>query len=111
MSEGYARVDAPKAVQKIKLEALEQSEGAGKVLFGENMDLIRNVKVRLSVSVGSCDLTVRELFELQADSVVPLDKATKDPVDVLLDGKVIARGHLVAVDDSFGVRITEIVAS
>jgi flagellar motor switch protein FliN/FliY len=75
------------------------------------MDLIRNVKVRLSVSVGSCELTVRELFELQANSVVPLDKATKEPVDVLLDNKVIARGHLVAVDDSFGVRITEIVAS
>jgi flagellar motor switch protein FliN/FliY len=61
--------------------------------------------------VGSCELTVRELFELQANSVVPLDKATKEPVDVLLDNKVIARGHLVAVDDSFGVRITEIVAS
>jgi flagellar motor switch protein FliN/FliY len=111
MNESYAREDAPKAVQKIKLEALEPSDGAGKVLFAENMDLIRNVKVRLSVSVGSCELTVRELFELQANSVVPLDKATKEPVDVLLDNKVIARGHLVAVDDSFGVRITEIVAS
>ena len=110
MSEAQTRVDAPKAVQKIKLETLEQNEGSGKALFGENLDLIRNVKVRLSVSVGSCDLTVRDLFELQADSVVPLDKATRDPVDILLDGKVIARGHLVAVDDSFGVRISEIVA-
>jgi flagellar motor switch protein FliN/FliY len=73
------------------------------------MQLIQSVKVRLSVSVGACELTVRDLFALKADSLIQLDKRMAEPVDILLDDKIVARGNLVAVDDDFGVRITEIV--
>jgi len=89
-------------------QGLQPAQGSGRRLLGENMDLIRNLKVRLAVSVGQCELTVKELFELRESMVLTLDKDTREPVEISLDGKVVARGTLVAVDDSFGVRITEI---
>jgi flagellar motor switch protein FliN/FliY len=96
-------------IHMLKLSELQPAEAAGKRLLGENMELIRNLKVRLAVSVGRCELTVKELFELRESMVLTLDKDTREPVEVCLDGKLVARGTLVAVDDSFGVRITEII--
>lgn len=102
-------MEEPKTVQKIKLTEIEGSEKRGARLLGENIDLIRNVRVRLTVSVGRREITVKDLFELRENGVLTLDKDTREPVDVLLDGKVVARGTLVAVDDAFGVKITEIL--
>ncbi len=108
MKDNAATNDPSKPVRKIKLAELEDPNAPGQVLFGENLDLIRNVKVRLAVSVGNCELSVKDLFSLKQNSVLSLDKNTRDLVEVLLDGKVVARGSLVAVDDNFGVRISEI---
>jgi flagellar motor switch protein FliN/FliY len=98
-----------KAVHEIRLTELGQS-GEGRRVLEANLDLIRDVKVRLSVSVGRCELTVKELFDLRESSVLALDSGTRDTVDVLLDGKVVARGTLVAAGDSFGVQVTEVLA-
>jgi flagellar motor switch protein FliN/FliY len=108
MTESAAMKDAVETVRKIELAELEESNVSGPSLLGENLDLIRNVKLRLAVSVGACELSVGELFALKENAVLSLDKNTREPVEVLLDGKVIARGTLVAVDDNFGVRISEI---
>lgn len=97
-------------VRRIELTALEQGGAKGRSLFDENNELIRSVKVRVSASVGKCELTVKDLLALKEDAVLTLDKETQEPVEILLDGKIIARGHLVAVDDNFGVRISEILA-
>ncbi len=99
-----------KEVHLLKLAELQTLEPGSKRLVGENLDLIRNLKVRLSVSVGQCEMTVKELFDLRENAVVMLDKDTREPVEIYLDGKVVARGFLVAVDDSFGVRVTDIGA-
>jgi flagellar motor switch protein FliN/FliY len=101
--------DDVKEIHMLKLEELTGGDAAGKRLLGENLDLIRALKVRLTVSVGHCELTVKELFELRENAVLTLDRDTREPVEVWLDGKLVARGALVAVDDAFGVRITEIV--
>lgn len=101
--------DDTKEIHMLKLAEIQPPEAPGKKLLGENLELIRNLKVRLAVSVGHCELTVKELFDLRENAVLRLDKDTREPVDISLDGKVVARGMLVAVDDSFGVRITEIV--
>jgi len=95
--------------QEISLLQREAREpGEGSPVFGDNLDLILDVKVRLEVVVGECQLSVSELFDLKSNSVVELDRAVNAPVDVMLEGKRVARGVLVAVDDSFGVRITEL---
>ena len=98
-----------KAVHEIRLTELGPA-GEGRRVLEASLDLIRDVKVRLSVSVGRCELTVKELFDLRESSVLALDNGTRDTVDVLLDGKVVARGTLVAAGDSFGVQVTEVLA-
>ncbi len=93
-------------IHGIELDELPAGE-AGASLVNENMDLIKDVKVTLQVVVGGAEISVGELFALGDASIVKLDRDVAAPVDVLLNGKVVARGALVVVDDNFGVRITE----
>lgn len=111
MKSSNAISDEPRMVQNIELTELDTTEKRGARLLGENLDLVRNVRVRLSVTVGRCEMTIKDLFELRENAVLTLDNSTREPVEVLLDGKVVARGTLVAVDDAFGVQITEVMAS
>jgi flagellar motor switch protein FliN/FliY len=69
---------------------------------------LRHVRARLTVCVGSAEITLGELLGAQEHHVLKLDRAVDQPVDVLLEGQVVARGTLVAVDDHFAVRITEL---
>jgi flagellar motor switch protein FliN/FliY len=69
---------------------------------------LRNVKVNVTVCIGSAELTVGELLGARAQQVLPLDRHVDQPVDVLVEGQVVARGMLVAVEERFGVRITEL---
>jgi flagellar motor switch protein FliN/FliY len=69
---------------------------------------LHQIKARLTVSVGGAELSVGELLEAREQQVLRLDRTLDQPVDILLEGQVIARGLLVAVDDHFGVRITEL---
>jgi flagellar motor switch protein FliN/FliY len=102
--------DDTNEIHMLKLAELQPAaEASGRRLLGENLELIRNLKVRLAVSVGQCELTVKELFDLREHAVLTLNKDTREPVEIALDGKVVARGVLVAVEDSFGVRVTEIL--
>jgi flagellar motor switch protein FliN/FliY len=75
---------------------------------GDLVHALRNVKVRVMVCVGSAELTLGELLGAKAQQVVRLDRAVEQPVDVVVEGQVVARGTLVAVDERFGVRITEL---
>jgi flagellar motor switch protein FliN/FliY len=111
MTESAAADENGKSVRRVKLGEFEENGSAGNALFAGNMDLIRNVKVRLTVSVGHCEVSVKDLFALKENSVLTLDRKTREPIEIMLDGKVVARGTLVAVDDSFGIRISEIAGS
>ena len=96
------------APQLVELPDLSDRKASGSALFGAHLDLIKGVKVRLGACVGCTTLTVAELSALKDGTVLKLDRAVDDPVDIVLDGQVIARGRLVVVDDSFGVSITEL---
>lgn len=109
MSENQTLEADVKSVRKVKLQELDQQNETGSQLLGDDINLIQDVKIRLSVSVGSCEMSVRDLFGLKQDSLMHLNKKIAEPLDILLDGKLIARGSLVAVDDDFGVKITEIL--
>jgi flagellar motor switch protein FliN/FliY len=74
-----------------------------------DLALLGHVSVPLQVMLGSAELTVDKLFALKAGETLALDVGLDDPVALRLDGKTIASGHLVAVGDHFGLRITEIL--
>lgn len=69
---------------------------------------LHRVKAKLTVCVGTATLTVGELMAAKEQQVLRLDSKVAQPVDLLLEGKVVARGQLVAVDEHFGVQITEL---
>lgn len=82
--------------------------GHGQTVLANSLEAIEHVKVRLAVHVGEAIITVGELQNMKEEHVIKLDTMADAPVDILLEGRIVARGQLVAVDDNFGVRITEL---
>jgi flagellar motor switch protein FliN/FliY len=74
-----------------------------------DLRLLADVEVQLSVQLGQVRLPMRDLLALDTGSVVELDRSAESPVDVLVNGTLVARGEVVVVDGEFGVRITSIV--
>jgi flagellar motor switch protein FliN/FliY len=104
---------SPKIVSAVDLPALalpSPAERSNAGVLGERFDLIEHVKVKLSVTLGGAEMPLGKLFSLTAGDVVTLDRDVDAPVDIRMDGRLIARGHLVAAGDRFGVRISEIIA-
>ncbi len=100
--------EVPHLSQVIELAELKPHPLPGAPVVAAAMSAIQAVKVRLSVVAGEATLTVGELAALREDTVLKLDRPVDDPVDVVLDGQVVARGRLVAVGDEFGVQVTEL---
>ena len=91
------------AVQTSELEEL--SEGATN---GENVGLenLLDVPVQVTVHVGRARVTLGELVKLTPGSLLELDREAHEPADILVNGKVVARGEIVTIGDSYGVRVT-----
>lgn len=96
------------SVNATELELLESSEPRGKKLLDGQLRLIKNARVSVGAVVGDADVTVSELYDLKEDSIVKLNQRVDEPISLVLDGRVIATGMLVAVDDYFGVQITQL---
>jgi flagellar motor switch protein FliN/FliY len=75
-----------------------------------NFDLLLDIPLEVTVELGRTRLELRELLALTSGSVVELGKAAGEPLDVLVNGKLVARGECVMVNDKFGVRLTDIVS-
>jgi flagellar motor switch protein FliN/FliY len=82
----------------------------GSHVLASHLGLFGGVKVRLTVVVGEVQTTLGALMELKESAILKIDRPVDYPVDVLVDGNLVATGQLVVVDESFGVRITEIAA-
>lgn len=95
---------------EIELEPLPDVPLGGKPLVPSALPFMTAVKVRVAVRVGAAQISVAELLELQQGAVLSLDRHVEQPLDILVDEHVVARGMLVAVGDHFGVRITEAAA-
>lgn len=90
-------------------QATLMEEIASEVLQGVQIDLIRDIPVQITGLLGSRMLPLKQLMEMAAGSVVALNCAADTPLDVLANGKLVARGEIVLVNDRFGVKITEIM--
>ena len=92
-------------------EELEQGGAAAAERGADvNLDLVLEVPVNVSLQVGSTNILIRELVKLVEGSVIALDREASEPMDVLVNGKLIAHGEIVIIDDQFGVRLTDVVS-
>lgn len=77
---------------------------------GDNLDLLMDIPLNLSVVLGTSKKSVREILSFNTGSVIELEKLTDEPLDILLNGKLIAQGEVVVINDNFGIRITNILS-
>jgi flagellar motor switch protein FliN/FliY len=77
----------------------------------EGIDLILDIPLEISVRLGRAKMPIQELMSLSPGSVIDLDKLSGEPLDILLNGKLVARGEAVVVNDRYGVRLVEIISA
>jgi flagellar motor switch protein FliN len=94
-------------IHEAPLQELGPGAAAG---AGTDLRLVLDVPVELAVEIGRTTMTIRQTMALAPGSVVILDRMAGEPVDLLVNGKRIARGEVVAIDEEFGLRITEVVS-
>ncbi len=97
-------------VEQAKLDPLtDEGKPAGDNLSPE-LDVILDIPVSISMEVGRTEIPIRNLLQLNQGSVVELDRLAGEPLDVLVNGTLIAHGEVVMVNDKFGIRLTDVVS-
>lgn len=102
--------DSLKPPVNVRPVSFQQLEPHNSSLHNENIDLIMDVPLDVSVELGRTQKMIKEILELNPGSIIELDKIAGEPVDILVNGKLIAKGEVVVIEDSFGVRITDILS-
>lgn len=96
-------------------EAMSEQSSAGMTQpisvpqFSDELNLILDIPVKMTVELGRTKMTIKELLRLSQGSVVSLDGLAGEPLDILINGYLIAQGEVVVVSDKFGIRITDII--
>ena len=90
-------------------EMAEEDQVETKTEVVENLKVLENIDVELTVEVGRTEITIRDLLRLNEGSVVELERLAGDPLDILINNTKIAKGEVVMIGDRFGVRFGEIV--
>jgi len=96
----------PVNVQPVQYQSFEDDSIT---IDKKNISLIMDVPLEVTVELGRTNKLIKDILEFSAGSIIELDKLAGEPVDILVNGKVIAKGEVVVIDESFGVRITDIV--
>ncbi|WJW74566.1 flagellar motor switch protein FliN [Thiohalobacter sp. IOR34] len=109
-SGGEAAGGGDPAVQPAELDEL-QSEGLPVVQDEDvNLDLILDIPVTIAMEIGRTRISIRNLLQLNQGSVVELDRLAGEPMDVLVNGTLVAHGEVVVVNEKFGIRLTDVVS-
>lgn len=98
--------DTPQFSPEELEQARQQSQGERADV---NLDLVLDIPVNVSLRVGSTDISIRDLVSLVEGSVIALDQEAGEPMDVLVNGTLVAHGEIVIVDEQYGVRLTDVV--
>jgi len=101
-------LDGAGSVKKAEFQQVSNSKDNDKTA---NLDLLLDVVVPVSVELGRTSLTVKDILSTYQGSVIELDRAAGEPVDIMVGGKPLAKGEVVVVKQRFGVRVTELVGS
>ena len=95
-------------IQAVELDELSEDDlgGADK----SKLDTILDIPVTISMEVGRTNISIRNLLQLNQGSVVELDRVAGEPLDVLVNGTLIAHGEVVVINDKFGIRLTDVIS-
>lgn len=104
-----AQAGAELAAAAVQPVAFGQLGGSAKGDANRNLDLLLDVDIPIAVEVGRTKMSLEDVLKLVPGSVIALDKKAEEPVDLRVNGKLVARGEVVLVDDCYGLRITQIV--
>jgi flagellar motor switch protein FliN/FliY len=99
----------PVTVRPVEFASFDQQPN----IFGEenkNLQLVMDVTLNLTVELGKTELSIKEVLELTRGSVIELERVAGEPVDLMANGKLIAKGEVVVIEDNFGLRITSIIS-
>jgi len=96
---------APAGFQNLQEDAVSGS------VMEENIDMILDIPVTVSVEIGRSKINIRNLLKLNQGSVVELDRLAGEPMDVIVNGTLIAHGEVVVVNEKFGVRLTDVISA
>ncbi len=107
MEDNMASTQPATSVHGVQFQPLD---GELEATSATNLDLLLDVSLRVSVELGRTDLSIKEVLGLGPGSVIELDKLAGEPVDILVNNRLIAKGEVVVVDENFGVRVTDIVS-
>lgn len=108
-AQSSAQPAAPRAPME-EFGSAPQASGLPVSLDGPNLDVILDIPVSISMEVGNTDITIRNLLQLNQGSVIELDRLAGEPLDVLVNGTLIAHGEVVVVNEKFGIRLTDVIS-
>jgi len=97
-------------VQRAELEDLEQDDPDDPTEENKNLEVVLDIPVTISMEIGRTLITIRNLLQLNQGSVVELDRVAGEPMDVLVNGCLIAHGEVVVVNEKFGIRLTDVIS-
>jgi flagellar motor switch protein FliN len=107
MSTQTAKAIEPQPAEMNDLKPDAPDPGTNREL---HLDVVLDIPVTLSMEVGRSRVSIRNLLQLSQGSVVELDRATGEPLDVYVNGTLIAHGEVVVVNDKFGIRLTDVIS-
>ena len=99
------KVEEANKAEEVNSDNTEKNERTGL----ENLRVLENIDVKLTVEVGGAEIKLRELLRINEGSVIELERLAGDPLDILANGTIIAKGEVVMIGERFGIRFTEVV--
>lgn len=112
LAEQEAEGKKAKPGAKVKSAPMEEFEEGGSLadLSHPDLDVILDIPVTISMEVGNSSIPIRNLLQLNQGSVIELDRLAGEPLDVLVNGMLIAHGEVVMVNEKFGIRLTDVIS-
>jgi flagellar motor switch protein FliN len=101
----------PVDVRPIQLASFDEPEYAPGPGSDAGLDMILDVPLQITVELGQCRKPIKEILDLNIGSIITLDKLPGEPVDVVVNGKTVAKGEVIVIDDNYGIRVTEVLTS
>lgn len=110
-SDALPEDEAEDSTEDIQVANLDELSESGNETYDQGkLDTILDIPVNISMEVGRSSISIRNLLQLNQGSVVELDRVAGEPLDVLVNGTLIAHGEVVVVNDKFGIRLTDVIS-